>query len=83
MLKAAAGRGLLIQGQGSKIFGKLIIGDMFGKLAKMQADQCNPANVIVKGALALSSQDDLLLKGFIDFLKAINTKNGFFNNRWF
>jgi hypothetical protein len=83
MLKTAAGRRFFIQGQGGKIFGKLIIGDMFGKLAKMQADQCNPSNVIAKGTLALSPQDDLLLKGIVNIVEAINAQDGFFNNRWF
>jgi hypothetical protein len=83
MLKTAAGRRFLIQGQGGKIFGKLIIGDMFGKLAKMQADQCDAANVVVKGALALSPQNNLLLKGFVNLAEAINSLNGFFNDSGF
>jgi hypothetical protein len=49
----------------------------------MQADQCNPSNVIAKGTLALSPQDDLLLKGFVNIVEAINAQDGFFNNRWF
>lgn len=83
MLKTAARRGFLIQGQGGKIFVKLIIGDTFGKLAKMQADQCDAANIVVKGVLALSPQDDLLLKGFVNLVEAINSLNGCFNNRGF
>jgi len=83
MLKTAARRGFLIQGQGGKIFVKLIIGDTFGKLAKMQADQCDAANVIVKGALALSPQNNLLLKGFVNLVEAINAQDGCFNNRGF
>lgn len=83
MLKTAAGKGFLIQGQGGKIFVKLIIGDTFGKLAKMQADQCDAANVIVKGALALSPQNNLLLKGFVNLIEAINAQDGCFNNGGF
>ena len=83
MLKTAAGKGFLIQGQGGKIFVKLIIGDTFGKLAKMQADQCDAANVIVKGALALSPQNNLLLKGFVNLVEAINAQDGCFNNGGF
>ena len=83
MLKTAAGKGFLIQGQGGKIFVKLIIGDTFGKLAKMQADQCDAANVIVKRALALSPQNNLLLKGLVNLVEAINAQDGCFNNRGF
>jgi len=56
---------------------------MFRELAKMQADQCYPANVVVKGALALSPQNNLLLKGFVNLVEAINAQDGFFNNRGF
>jgi hypothetical protein len=53
---------------------------MFRELAKMQADQCDAANVVVKGALALSPQNNLLLKGFVNLVKAINAQDGFFND---
>jgi hypothetical protein len=49
----------------------------------MQADQCDAANVVVKGALALSPQNNLLLKGFVNLVEAINSLNGFFNDRGF
>jgi hypothetical protein len=53
---------------------------MFRKLAKMQADQCYPANVVVKCALTLSLEDNLLLKGFVNLVEAINAQDGFFND---
>ena len=36
----------------------------------MQADTCNPANVVVKRALALTLHGDLLMKGLVNVLKA-------------
>jgi len=40
-----------------------------------------PANVVGKGASALSLEDNLLLKGFVNLVEAINAQNGFFNDR--
>jgi hypothetical protein len=45
----------------------------------MKTNQSDPSNVIVKGALALSPQNDLLLKGLEYFFEAVNFPDGFFN----
>ncbi len=46
----------------------------------MKADTCNPADVIVKRALALTLQVDLLMKGLVNSLKAGDRLIGFFYN---
>jgi hypothetical protein len=47
----------------------------------MKADDCDTADVVVERALTLTPQDNLLLKGFVNLVEAINAQNGFFNNR--
>ena len=54
MFETAAGGGPLIYCEGGEIFVQLIVGDLFGKAVKVQTDKSNPANVIVKGTLALT-----------------------------
>jgi hypothetical protein len=80
VFEAAARGGVFVHGQCSEVFGQFIIGDLFGQAAKMQADEGNSAQIVVEGTLALPAQDDLLLEDFVNFLKAINRQNGFFNN---
>jgi len=83
MLKAAAGGGILVKSQRGKILLKLIIGNFPGKAIKMKTDKSDTPNVVVERTLALSAKDDLLLKLFINLVKALNNQDGFFNNRWF
>jgi hypothetical protein len=47
----------------------------------VKADTCNPADVIVERALALTLQGDLLIKGLVYFLEAGDRQKGFVNNR--
>ena len=42
----------------------------------MATDQSNTANVIAKGALALPFEDQLLLHGVVELVKAINAQHG-------
>ena len=49
----------------------------------MQADKSNPADVIVEGTLALTPEDNLLLKCFKNSLKAIYREDGFLDDRGF
>ena len=49
----------------------------------MQADESDPADVIVEGTLALTPEDNLLLKCFKNSLKANYRENGFLNDRGF
>ena len=46
----------------------------------MQADTRNPANVVVKRALALILHGDLLMKGLVNVLKAGDRQYGFIYN---
>ena len=46
----------------------------------MQADESDPADVIVEGTLALTPEDNLLLKGFKNSLKATYRENGFLDD---
>ena len=46
----------------------------------MQAYKGNSANVIVKGILALTTEDNLLFKGFKNIFKATYCDNGLLNN---
>jgi hypothetical protein len=46
----------------------------------MKADKGNPADVVVEGTCALSLQDDLLLNGLENILKAFDGQNSFFND---
>ncbi len=46
----------------------------------MKANICNPANVIVERALALTLQGYLLMKGLVNVLKAGDRLNGFLYN---
>ncbi len=54
---------------------------MFRQLLKVKADTRNPANVIVKRALALALQDDLLMKGLVNVLKTWYGQNRFVQDR--
>ncbi len=54
MFEAAARRGPLIDCQGGEVFVQLFIGDLFGEAVEVQAYKSDPANVIVKGILALT-----------------------------
>jgi len=83
MLEAAVRWRFRIQGYRSQVFLYLIITDVFRQPPEVQAEDGYTTDVILQGAFALILQDYLLLKGFVDFLKGIDTKNGFFNNRWF
>jgi hypothetical protein len=47
----------------------------------MKADDCDTADVVVERALTLTPQNNLLLKGFVNLVEAINAQDGFFNNR--
>jgi len=49
----------------------------------VQADESDPADVIIEGTLALTPQDNLLLKGFKNSLKATYRYNGFLDDRGF
>ena len=42
----------------------------------MATDQSNTANVIAKGALALPFENQLLLHGVVELVKAINAQHG-------
>jgi hypothetical protein len=55
---------------------------MLRQTLKVQADICNPTNVIIKRALALTLNSDLLMKGLANVLKARNRQNGFVNQGW-
>jgi len=81
VFETAAGRRSFIDSQRGEVFGQLIIGNLFGKAFEVQAYKCNAAKVIIKGALALSLQVNLLKKRFAYFLKALNRENGLFNDR--
>jgi len=83
VFEATARGGVFVHGQCSEMLSQLLIGDLFRQFAKMQTDQGNSAQIVVEGTLTLPAQDDLLLEGFVNFLKAINRQNGFFNNCWF
>jgi len=72
VFEAAARKGSLIECQGGEVLIQLIIGDLFGKTVKVQADESDPADVIVKSTLALAPEDNLLLKCFKNSLKATN-----------
>jgi len=63
---------LAVDSQGGKIFGDLIFGDSVRKAVKAKADDSNAAQVIVKGALAMSLQLNLLEKRFADFVKSLD-----------
>jgi hypothetical protein len=56
---------------------------LFGEAVKMQADESDPTDVIIEGTLALTPEDNLLLKGFKNSLKATYCKNGFLDDRGF
>ena len=45
---------------------------MLGEAVEVQADESDPANVIIESALALTPEDNLLLKCFKNSLKATN-----------
>lgn len=49
----------------------------------MQADKSDSADVIVKCTLALTPEDNLLLKCFKNSFKAIYCENGFLYDRGF
>ena len=49
----------------------------------MQADKSDPADVIVEGTLALTPEDNLLLKGFKNSLKTTYREDGFLDDRGF
>ncbi len=53
---------------------------MLRQLLKVKADTCNPADVIVKRALALTLQVNLLMKGLVNVLKAGDRQMGFLYN---
>jgi len=53
---------------------------MLRQLLKVKADTCNPADVIVERALALTLQGHLLMKGLVNVLKTGDRLNGFLYN---
>jgi hypothetical protein len=53
---------------------------LFGKAVKVQADKSNPADVIIEGTLALTPEDNLLLKCFKNILEATYGEDGFLDN---
>jgi len=53
---------------------------LFGEAVEVQADKSDPADVIVEGTLALTPEDNLLLKGFKNSLKATYRENGFLDD---
>jgi len=46
----------------------------------VQADKSDPADVIIESTLALTPEDNLLLKGFKNSLKATYRENGFLDD---
>jgi hypothetical protein len=56
---------------------------LFGEAVEVQADESDPADVIIKSALALTPEDNLLLKCFKNSLKATYRENGFLDDRGF
>jgi hypothetical protein len=56
---------------------------LFGKAVEVQADKSYPADVIIEGTLALTPEDNLLLKCFKNSLKATNREDGFLDDRGF
>jgi hypothetical protein len=50
---------------------------------EVQADESDPADVIVEGTLALTPEDYLLLECFKNSLKATYRENGFLYDRGF
>jgi hypothetical protein len=56
---------------------------LFGQAVEVQADEGDPADVIIEGTLALTPEDNLLLKGFKNSLKATYRENGFLDDRGF
>ena len=48
----------------------------------MKADIRNPANVIIECALTLALHVDLLIKGLVNTIKALDRQYGLFNNGW-
>ena len=55
---------------------------MLRQLLKVKANVCNPANVIVECALALTLKVDLLIKCLENVLKTWYRQNRFVYNRW-
>ena len=55
---------------------------MLRQTVKVKADIRNPANVIIKRALALTLHGDLLMKGLVDILKTLDRQYGLFYNGW-
>jgi hypothetical protein len=56
---------------------------LFGQAVEVQADEGDPADVIIEGTLALTPEDNLLLKCFKNSLKATYRENGFLDDRGF
>jgi hypothetical protein len=56
---------------------------LFGEPVEVQAYESDPAGVIVEGTLALTPEDNLLLKCFKDSLKATYREDGFLDDRRF
>ena len=53
---------------------------MFWQLLKVKADTCNPADVIVERALALTLQGYLLMKRLVNVIKTGDSLIGFLYN---
>jgi hypothetical protein len=56
---------------------------LFREAVEVQADKSDPADVIIESTLALTLQDNLLLKCFKNRLKATYRENGFLDDRGF
>jgi len=82
VFECTAGWRPAVYGQRGEVFINLILGDFFGKAVKAQAYQSYAAEVVVKGALALSIQVDLLMKRFAYLVKSPDANHRLLDDGW-
>jgi len=72
VFESATRRRATVYGKGGEVFVDLIFGDLIREALKAKADDGYAAKIVVKGALALTLQLNLLKKRFADFVKSLD-----------
>ncbi len=79
VFEAAARGRVFVQCQSGEIVAEFFVRNQVGQPLKMDTDQGNTADVIAKGALALTFENHLLLHGVVELVKAFNSQHGLLN----
>ena len=72
MFESATRGRATVYGKGGEVLVDLIFGDLIREALKAKTDDSDAAKIVVKGALALTLQLNLLKKRFADFVKSLD-----------